>query len=269
MERKENKYKIILFTYSVFEIFAFSAPLFGWASMFYILDQDGYYRYLCKEDNDNNSRPHNVNVSGYEIKHRSHLQRRIIQSCPEQHRTLNGVFITVILATRTGAIFAGLLTDVFGPRTGRATAALMFTMASVSWLFLSKDQPWLIYFASILTAAGGYMSYFSLLQYSALAFDKYRATVIGIQCGASDSSAAVMGIFKALYDAKVKLSFQTCLAVYCLVTVAFLLLTTFTLIPSKEVYDKISESNSSAIMDNNEIFESSSSRLMDSNEISE
>ena len=233
-------FKVILFIYALFEILIASGPLFGWTSLIYILRREGYYGQLCTEE-----RQSVLNYTGSTNKSFTKPQPpkdRLRPTCPQQEQRLNGVYVIVVL-TLTATVPAALITENYGPRVCRIISAVLFLISGVCWVSLTKDNPYLIYIASLSLAVGGVTSMFPMVQLSVVVYDKYKATVTGFEFGVKDASASMLLIFKLLYDAGVSLSFQWCLTIYCWTVALFSGLASFTLFPSKTEYDSFVSSS--------------------------
>ena len=237
----------------IFEIFIFLGPLYGWASMFYIFHREGYYQYLCLERKNDVQRMEpapNITLS----KSRpvpDHYQSRdgVISTCAGQDQALNLIFILVVFLTRTAAFFAGLLTDAYGPRSSRMTGVFLFVLSGVCWLFLSHERPWIIYVGCLSMAIAGYFCLIALVQIGAYFFHDQQASVVSVQSGAYDGSAVVALFFKLIYDAEISLNIQSCFTIFCAIATFFVVLTTYTIVPPRQEYKRVSEKYSSKLMD--------------------
>ena len=238
MKRFGRKFKLVLFIYFVFELLFASAPLFGWASLAYILRAENYYQYLCTE-----AEGFSRNCSAVMNKTCAEPTRKSFP-CPQQEQKLNGVYVIVVLTTMT-SVPAGLTTEYYGPRVCRMISALLFIISGICWAFLTNDLAYLIYIASLALAVAGMMSAFAIFQLTAIVYGKYKATALGIENGAVDASASVMVIFKLIYDSNVSLSFQWCLTIYCWIVALFIILSSILLVPSKMDFDRYVASSSS------------------------
>ena len=157
-------------------------------------------------------------------------------NCRERETQLNGIYVTSVILTSVSLLPASFLTEKYGPRVCRVISSLLYLSSGLTWIFATKKLPFLVHLASALLAAAGSMSSFPLLQLSALVFDKYQGTVISIENGAIDGGAAILLVFKLLYDSNIKLSFLWALSMYCGFVATLVLIATFTLVPSRDRY---------------------------------
>ena len=172
--------------------------------------------------------------------------------CPQQQQQLHRIYTVCLSVMFVITVPAGTLTDWYGPRVTRVICALSFSIAGISWFFLSRERPWLIYVACIFMVCGGAVSYLAFVQFSASVFDKYQATVIGMQSGAWNASASMMLLFKLIYDSRIShFSIQKCIAIYHGIAAILILFTSCTLISSKRGSDDMSKSNPSTAMAKN------------------
>ena len=190
-----------------------------------------------------------ISFSGNKLTNSSNNSDSSEYRCPQQQQQLHRIFIVTLTIMFVVTVPAGILTDSYGPRVTRVICALFFSIAGISWFFLSKERPWLIYVACIFMACGGGASYLAIVQFCSFAFHKYQATVIGMQSGAWNASASVLLLFKQIYDSKINhLSIQKCIAIYYGIAALLILLTSCTLISSKRESDEMSKSNPSTAM---------------------
>ena len=236
----------------IFEIFVFLGPLYGWASMFFIFHREGYYQYLCSEGKyvgPSMEPSHNFTLAKSKPMLNYQSRDGVISTCADQDQALNLVFILVVLLTRTAAFFAGLMTDAFGPRASRMTGVFLFVLSGISWLFLSHERPWIIYVGCLSMAIAGYFCLIALIQIGAYFFHEKQASVVSLQSGAYDGSAVVALFFKLIYDAEISLNIQSCFTIFCAIATFFVVLTTYTIVPPRQEYKRVSEKYSSKLMD--------------------
>lgn len=91
-----------MFAYSIFELLFCSGPIFGWASLAYILKKENYFAESCnKYGQHNTTRIHTETV------------------CSEQDNSLNVAYTVGFLTVGLVSFPVGYLLDTCGPKIAR------------------------------------------------------------------------------------------------------------------------------------------------------
>ncbi|XP_047440964.1 solute carrier family 43 member 1a isoform X2 [Mugil cephalus] len=177
---------------AVIENLLCSAVLLGWASLLIMLKREGFYSYLCSE---NDSIVANLSDSG----------RKVWPDCVDQEEMLNlGFTIGSFLLSAT-TLPLGILMDRFGPRPIRLTGSLCFSLSCVIMAASSYNPEALsalIFLALSLNGFGGICLTFTSLTLPNM-FGALSSTIMSLMIGSYASSAVTFPGVKLIYDAGV------------------------------------------------------------------
>ena len=102
----QKTFRKIMIGYSIFEMLLCSGPIFGWASLAYILKKENYFADFCaKIPNHQNS----SSISGSNI-------------CRQQENSLNIAYTVGFLTVGLASFPVGYLLDISGPKVARYTS---------------------------------------------------------------------------------------------------------------------------------------------------
>ena len=110
-------FQVVFFIATVIEILLLSGITFGWASIEYVFQREGFFHYLCDTESkgakmnntDNSAFRGNCSTKGYVT----------IDVCSRQSRMFNLVFNVSLAFLSTTKFPIGLFVDSFGPRAGQ------------------------------------------------------------------------------------------------------------------------------------------------------
>lgn len=95
-------YRTLMLTYSIFEMVFCSGPIFGWASLAYILKKKNYFNDSCFQQHNNNT-----------------LITGELTSCPEQENSLNVAYTVGFITVGLVSFPVGYMLDKCGPKIAR------------------------------------------------------------------------------------------------------------------------------------------------------
>uniref|UniRef100_A0A4W5LBB4 Solute carrier family 43 member 3a n=1 Tax=Hucho hucho TaxID=62062 RepID=A0A4W5LBB4_9TELE len=156
------------------ENLCFSGIAYGWASLVFILKNDGYFSDLCDIT---------ANATDPE--------------CSGQDEQFSLVFTVASFSMNFLRFPLGFLFDRFGTMATRLLATCLYTTGTL--LITVSKQSALLFPAISCLITSGMLFYTTNAQVGNL-FDSHRSTVISVYAGAFDSSAAVFLIVKFLYE---------------------------------------------------------------------
>ena len=204
----------------------FAGIIFGWPSLQYVLENEGYFSYLCTSTNasviDGNS---------------SEVMTSPIR-CKEQQASFNLIF-TITLAFIYGMAFPfGYMLDRFGTWVFRSMLSLMYTLGIVLLTVSSASLSVLLYPAIVLLGVSGLGLMLSNFQLANFA-QSYRGLVITLLNGLRGSSVLVFLLVKKGYDSGTDL--RLILEILCWITI-YQVIRTFVLMPRKLIPFPLKES---------------------------
>ena len=198
------------------ESLLFSGNIFGWFSLHFVLEKEGYFSNLC----DNND---TENQTTYQEGHRS--------LCNTQESNFNLVYTLAVSFLLFLNFPFGYLFDRFGTWVFRTTATAMFSLGYVLLAVSTSETSDLLYPSIILIGVGGISLLVSNFQVANFVSSS-RGLIITLINGLFDSSVLIFFVFKKIYEAGIELrvivSVMTCLTI-------FLWLRTFLLMPRKRI----------------------------------
>ncbi|XP_072039635.1 equilibrative nucleobase transporter 1-like [Amphiura filiformis] len=197
------------------ELLFYGGPIYGWATLVYVLKADGYYSNLC------------TNETAIETTNDEDTPA----TCGEQDAILNLVFTVGIFSLCGSEIFTGLLFDYFGTRFLRLLLHLLVASGLIMMAFSSPSIPVLLFPGMVCISIGGIAILFTNMQIGNL-FGNHRATVMTLLNGCLDSSSFVMLLIKLGYEGgiSIRIAFATLAgATFCF------FINTFVFLPKRHI----------------------------------
>ncbi|KAH9502318.1 hypothetical protein Btru_073451 [Bulinus truncatus] len=179
---EKSKLRFLYVLWGFLECIGFGGLIFGWGSFVYVLKDEGFYQDLC----------HNVTINS------THEGESTVD-CPERDSRLELVFTIGSMCAGVGSFVLGQINYKFGMRTARIVASLLFMSGAFMVAFTTIELQWLIFPGMALTAFGGMGMLLTNIQLSNL-FITGGGTVVGIICGAFDTSAGIQLMVKLGYE---------------------------------------------------------------------
>ena len=109
-------FKAIFFIITVIEIWLLSGITYGWASIAYVFEREGFFQYVC------NSKETDRNISSFNASSSQSGPTAFhfaIGSCSLQRKSFNLVFAISLLFLCSAKFPIGIFVDKFGPRAGQ------------------------------------------------------------------------------------------------------------------------------------------------------
>ncbi|CAH1801359.1 unnamed protein product [Owenia fusiformis] len=213
----------VKFIWTLLECFFFSGILYGWTFLIPVLKENGFFSDFCNanvsidsielEQQDSVALHVNSNASNDRTTDRySSIGKRsadddrpecddllyyydeevkVYPKCDEQDIQLKltgqiAVNVMFLLAFPLGYLF-----DQIGTLKVRVITISLFTAATLTMSFTSKDQPWLLYISTCCQATSGYLILLTNIQVSHV-FPCRRYTVVGFYVGAFHASGLLL-----------------------------------------------------------------------------
>uniref|UniRef100_A0A6I8P4A2 Solute carrier family 43 member 3 n=1 Tax=Ornithorhynchus anatinus TaxID=9258 RepID=A0A6I8P4A2_ORNAN len=176
--------KVATLVTGLVECVGFAGVIFGWASLVFILKDNGYFRERC------------ILLSGSYNATTDPLSL----DCAAQDEQFSlvftiGSFMNNFMTFPTGYIF-----DHYGTTVARLVAISLYTGGTLLIAFSSAESAVLLFAALPLLSVGGVLFLITNMQVGNL-FGKHRSTIITLYNGAFDSSSAVFLLVKLLDEA--------------------------------------------------------------------
>ncbi|XP_055013803.1 solute carrier family 43 member 3a isoform X2 [Boleophthalmus pectinirostris] len=167
----------------VVECLCFAGVLFGWASLVFVLKEDGYFGQYCEGS------PNSTSVA---------------PDCSRQDEQFSLVFTIGSFLNNFMTFTNGYIFDRFGTTVTRLLGIFLYTTGTLLVAFSSPALSEMLFPAMSCIGVGGILLLITNMQVGNL-FVGHRSTVITLYNGAFDSSSAVFLIFKILYEQGVSL----------------------------------------------------------------
>ncbi|KAM9741239.1 solute carrier family 43 member 3b isoform 1-T7 [Menidia menidia] len=174
----------LTFVTGLLECLCFAGAVFGWASLVFVLKEEGYFRSLC------------VNATGVNSTH--------TLDCSAQDEQFSLIFTIASFMNNFLTLPSGFLFDRFGTTVTRLSGIFLYTMGTSMVAFSSSVFAYLLFPALSLLAVGGILFLITNMQVGNL-FGSRRSTIITLYNGAFDSSSALFLIIKLLHESGVSL----------------------------------------------------------------
>jgi len=199
------------------ELLFFAGIVFGWPSLQYVLEREGYFSYLCV--NSTNELENLTEETNLPIR------------CAEQQANFNLIF-TLTLTSFYGLSFPlGYLLDRYGTWIFRSFCSVLYTVGIVLLTVSSPSTSVLLYPAFIFLGISGLgllMSNFQIANFA----QSYRGMVITLMNGLRGSSVLVFFLVKKGFDAGADL--KLLLQILCWITL-YQWVRTFIFMPRKAI----------------------------------
>ncbi|XP_059199526.1 equilibrative nucleobase transporter 1-like isoform X2 [Centropristis striata] len=210
MQGSELRYRLTLAS-GMLECLCFAGVVFGYASLVFVLKEEGYFSQLC------------VSVPG--------SNNSTSTDCSGQDEQFSLVFTIASFLNNFLNIVNGYLFDRFGTMVTRLLGISLYTTGTLLVAFSSAAFSELLFPALACIAVGGILLLLTNMQVGNL-FAAHRSTIITLYNGAFDSSAAVFLVIKVLHEHGVSL--RSSLLVLSLCSIIHLL-RTFLLMPRTHI----------------------------------
>uniref|UniRef100_A0A672IVA7 Solute carrier family 43 member 3b n=1 Tax=Salarias fasciatus TaxID=181472 RepID=A0A672IVA7_SALFA len=207
LERSSQRY--FTFATGLVECLGFAGAVFGWASLVFVLKEDGYFSSLC------------VNSTG--------ANATQILDCSRQDEQFSLIFTIASFMNNFMTMPNGFIFDRYGTTVARLVGIFLYTAGTLMVAFSSSAVPNLLFPALCFLAMGGILLLITNMQVGNL-FGSHRSTIITLYNGAFDSSSALFLIIKLVHESGVSLRAAFLFLSACSV---IHLLRTFFLLPRK------------------------------------
>uniref|UniRef100_A0A672IVN5 Solute carrier family 43 member 3b n=2 Tax=Salarias fasciatus TaxID=181472 RepID=A0A672IVN5_SALFA len=197
------------FATGLVECLGFAGAVFGWASLVFVLKEDGYFSSLC------------VNSTG--------ANATQILDCSRQDEQFSLIFTIASFMNNFMTMPNGFIFDRYGTTVARLVGIFLYTAGTLMVAFSSSAVPNLLFPALCFLAMGGILLLITNMQVGNL-FGSHRSTIITLYNGAFDSSSALFLIIKLVHESGVSLRAAFLFLSACSV---IHLLRTFFLLPRK------------------------------------
>ncbi|RVE67283.1 hypothetical protein OJAV_G00101490 [Oryzias javanicus] len=183
-ERKFSVQRGLTFITGLVECLCFAGAVFGWASLVFVLKEEGYFNSMC------------VNVTS--------VNGTQSLDCSAQDEQFSLVFTIASFLNNFLTLPNGFLFDRFGTTVARLFGIFLYTMGTLMVSFSTAALGYLLFPALSLLAVGGILFLVTNMQVGNL-FGSRRSTIITLYNGAFDSSSALFLIIKLLHEVGISL----------------------------------------------------------------
>ncbi|XP_020375282.1 equilibrative nucleobase transporter 1-like [Rhincodon typus] len=180
----ERVKRYLTFTSGIFECLGFAGAIFGWASLVFVLKEEGYFYDLCTS-------PHNASEPG---------DSNGTVDCHLQDERFALIFTMASFMDSFTTLPGGFIFDQLGTMPAQFMAISMYTTGTLLIAFSTAASSVLLFPAACLIAVGGGTFYISNMQVGNLFGDR-RSTVITLYNGAFASSSCSFLLVKVFYQA--------------------------------------------------------------------
>uniref|UniRef100_A0A3Q1FHI0 Solute carrier family 43 member 3b n=1 Tax=Acanthochromis polyacanthus TaxID=80966 RepID=A0A3Q1FHI0_9TELE len=170
--------RCLTFATGLVECLCFAGAVFGWASLVFVLKQEGYFSSLC------------INATG--------INSTQVLDCSRQDEQFSLVFTIASFMNNFLTLPNGFLFDRFGTTVARLILKL------IHFCLFPSVLPNLLFPALSLLSVGGILFLMTNMQVGNL-FGSHRSTIITLYNGAFDSSSALFLVIKLLFESGVSL----------------------------------------------------------------
>lgn len=176
--------RYLTFATGLVECLCFAGAVFGWASLVFVLKEEGYFSSLC------------VNTTG--------ANSTQVLDCSGQDEQFSLIFTIASFMNNFLTLPNGFLFDRFGTTVARLFGTCLYTLGTLMVAFSSAALANLLFPALSLLAVGGILFLMTNMQVGNL-FGSHRSTIITLYNGAFDSSSALFLIIKLLHESGISL----------------------------------------------------------------
>ncbi|AWP12050.1 putative solute carrier family 43 member 3 isoform 4 [Scophthalmus maximus] len=173
----------LTFATGLVECLCFAGAVFGWASLVFVLQREGYFGSLCV----------NTTANATEV-----------LDCSGQDEQFSLVFTIASFVNNFLSLPNGFIFDHFGTTVARLLGICLYTMGTLMFAFSTSALSILVFPALTLVAGGGILFLITNIQVGNL-FGVHRSTVITLYNGAFDSSSGLFFVIKLSYECGVSL----------------------------------------------------------------
>ncbi|XP_041845789.1 solute carrier family 43 member 3-like [Melanotaenia boesemani] len=183
-EKKLSVKRCFTFATGLVECLCFAGAVFGWASLVFVLKEEGYFTSLC------------VNATG--------VNGTQTLDCSAQDEQFSLVFTIASFMNNFLTLPNGFLFDHFGTTVTRLFGIFLYTIGTLMVAFSTSALAYLLFPALSLLAVGGILLLMTNMQVGNL-FGSHRSTIITLYNGAFDSSSSLFLVIKLLHESAVSL----------------------------------------------------------------
>lgn len=214
---------------AVVELVFFSGLIFGWSSITYVLQKEGFFSYLCSlPGNESSTTP----ATSRENASSSPPENEVVsQKCKFQDESFNLVFTVASFMLSISTLVNGYIFDRFGTWVARIIAIVLFSLGAVMLSFINVQTSILLYPAMCCFAIGGILLLVTNMQLGNL-FPRFKSSIITLMNGSLDSSSVVFLLVKLAYDSGISFNFIFLFILFCTL---FLWMRTFLFLPQAHV----------------------------------
>ncbi|XP_076813140.1 equilibrative nucleobase transporter 1-like [Clavelina lepadiformis] len=173
---------------AVLETLCLSGIIFGWGSLSFILQKEGYFSSMC------NGSARSSNASAFS------------STCKPQQEELHLTFTIASVSSSFLITLIGYIYDRFGSWTVRCCVSVLYISAFLTMAWTDETHSWLLFLTMPAIAVSGLTVLLTNIPVSNL-FSTHRALVVSLVNGAFDSSAFVFVFAKLAYSADIPFTY--------------------------------------------------------------